>query len=957
MKDALIFLLTGLGVGSIYSAMALGLVVTYKGTGVINFAAGAMGAWSAYVFSDLHSGGVLVFPVIGIPGSVHLFASGLGTVWSILLAVCYGAVLGLIVYLVVFRPIRRAPVLAKVVASIGVMLAMQALIVERFGDQPRVINPILPASAVRISDVGIPVDVFWLAGIVVVVTVVVAVWFRTSRTGLGMRAAADSEFTASLAGFSPNLLGIIAWAGASAIIGFLVILATPIAGLNATGYTLYVVPALACALVGRLKAVGPAVVAGLVLGMIDAEITFLSTKPWWPAWASSAVSDAIPFLAIVVILFLLGKRLPTREDAVASRLPRVPRPRIRPGVIVVLLAAAMTALVLTSGTIRFGLIITMAMAVVALSIVVLTGLLGQISLAQAAFAGIGGFALSKFSVSLGIGFPWAPLLAAVVAAVIGVIAGLPALRIRGIQLAVVTIAMALAFEQVVFSNPSFNGDNGNPVTEPRLFGLDLSIRSGSDIARLPFGILCLVVVLLTSLAVTNLMRSGTGRRFLAVRSNERASAAAGVGVTATKLIGFGLSAFLAGLGGTLIAYSYGSVSVESFTTLVGISWLVFVYLGGISSVGGGLTASAGVTLGIIYVIINRLITTSNEAYLLVSSVGLILTVIFNPEGLAGRQRAILAKTRFGRRAAPAAVAVPTTAETPADAGAALAPASAEQPAPERSGELVVSDLQVRYGGLVAVDEVSLKVASGQIVGLIGANGAGKTTFIDAVSGFTAYRGRVGLSGVALDVRGPHERARAGLARTWQSSELFEDLSVLENVQVAGEDGSVGAALRDCVWPRASGGGQGALSWLDWFGLREVAAMFPSELSLGQRKLVNLARALARTPKIVLADEPAAGLSTTETAALGEALQRIVASYDVGVLLVDHDVGLVTEVCDYIYVLSFGKLIAEGTPAQVRSDPGVIASYLGSEFRTNEELASDMGSAEGQSELVQGGRKD
>ncbi len=936
MKDGLIFLLTGFGVGSIFAALGLGLVVTYKGTGVVNFAAGAMGAWSAYVYNALHTSGNLTFPVIGIPGSIHLFGSGLGTLPAVLIAGLYGAVLGLVIYLLVIRPIRNAPVLAKVVASVGVMLAMQALIVERFGNSPQVINPILPSSVVQVGTLGITEQVFWLAGIVVVVTVALTVWFRSTRTGLGMRAAADSDLTASLAGFSPNLLGSIAWAGASAVIGFLIVLASPVAGLNVTSYTLYVVPALACALVGRLTAIGPTVIAGFVLGMIDAEITFLSSKAWWPSWASTSVSDAVPFLAIVITLFMLGKRLPTRDDAASDRLPRVPRPRLRPGVVVVLVAAAVAALAATGGTIRFGLIVTFAMGLVALSIVVLTGLLGQVSLAQAAFAGIGGFALSKFTSEVGIGFPWAPLLAALVAAIIGVIAGFPALRIRGIRLAVVTIAMAFAFEEVLFSNPAFSG-SGNPVVEPRLFGLNLSIRAGSDIARLPFGLLCLVVVVLASLGVTNLMRSGTGRRFLAVRSNERASAAAGVGVTATKLVGFGLSAFLAGLGGTLIAYSYGSVSVESFTTLVGISWLVFVYLGGITSVGGGLTSATYVTLGIVYVIVNRFLTSSNEAYLLVSAVGLILSVIFNPEGLAGRWRSMLVKTRFGRPAAVTPVPPAAIAALGAPDGPWVAPGETEADGPERSAKLEVTGLSVRYGGLVAVDGVTLRIESGQIVGLIGANGAGKTTFIDAVSGFTPYQGIVSLSGRPLDALGPHRRTRAGLARTWQSAELFEDLSVFENVQVACEDGSFRGVLRDCMWPKASGSEELAARWLQWFDLGSVASRFPSELSLGQRKLVNLARALARTPRILLADEPAAGLSTAETAVLGRALQRIVASYDVGVLLVDHDVGLVTEVCDYIYVLSFGALIAQGTPTEVRSDPNVIASYLGEEFRAADQL--------------------
>lgn len=947
MKDALIFLLTGFGAGSVFSALAMGIVLTYKSTGVINFAAGAMGAWSAYVYSDLHSEGRLTFPVIGIPGSVQLFGSGLGVVPSILIAGLVGGVLGLIVYLLVFRPLRTAPVLAKVVASVGVMLATQALIVERFGSSSKAIDPILPASDVQLGHLGITQQVFWLAGIVLVVTAGLALWFRTTRMGVGMRALADSEFKASLAGFSPNVLGGVAWAATSAIIAFLVILAVPVTGLDATNYTLYIIPALACALVGRLKAIGPAVVAGLVLGMIDAEITYLSTKSWWPAWANTSVSDAIPFVAIVVTLFLVGNSLPVRGEIAAHRLPRVPRPSIRPVVILIMFGLGVVALAATGGTIRFGLIVSLSVAVALLSFVLLTGLLGQISLAQAAFAGIGGFALSKLSVEVGIGFPWAPLLAAIIAALIGVIGGLPALRIRGVQLAVVTIAMAFAVEQVLFSNKFFNGVSGNPVVEPKLFGFNLSVRAGTDIARLPFGILCLVVFCLAAIGVTNVMRSGTGRRFLAIRSNEQASASVGIGVTATKLIGFGMSAFLAGLGGTLVAYSYGSVSVSSFTTLAGISWLVYIYLGGITTVGGALVAATFVPLGITYVIINRFIAASNEAYLLISAIGLILATIFNPEGIAGRWRSTLenvslirdfeAVWKRGRRAVVRVGDVPAI-RTEEDEASKLGVGARKSDV--READLVVSDLSVRYGGLVAVDDFTFHVESGKIVGLIGANGAGKTTVIDAVSGFVPSEGGVCLSGRSLDGAPPHARARMGLVRTWQSAELFEDLTVLENVQVAGEDDHLFGFLRDFVWPKGSGAGESGLGWLRWLGLEEVAGRFPSELSLGQRKLVNLARAVARDPKIILADEPAAGLSTTEALTLGSALRSIVDSHDIGVLLVDHDVGLVTQVCDYIYVLSFGQLIAEGTPDEVRADPKVIESYLGTEFRVADRLETD-----------------
>jgi ABC-type branched-subunit amino acid transport system ATPase component/ABC-type branched-subunit amino acid transport system permease subunit len=932
MTNAGVFLLAGLGVGAVYAVLGLGLVFTYKGTGVINFAAGVMGAWSAYVYSELTSTGRLVLPVIGIPGAIHI-GSPLGAVPATIIAGLYGVVLGLIIHVLVFRPLRHAPVLAKVVASVGVMLAIQSLVVERFGANPRVINPILASSSMRVAGIGLPEQTFWLAGIVVVVSLAMGLWFKYARTGLAMRAAAENELTTSLARFSPDSLAALSWAVASGVVGFLIVLAVPITGLNDESFTLYIVPALACALVGRLTFIGPTVLAGFLLGMINSEVTYLDTKPWWPTSLGSSTFYAVPFIAIVVVLFFAGKSLPSRDTTVTDRLPRVPRPRWRPRVVAVLVGAGALLLTVTGGQYRFGLITTMIMATIALSIVLLTGLLGQVSLAQAAFAGIGGFAVSKLSISAGIGFPWAPLIAAVIAALAGLIAGLPALRIRGAQLAVVTISMALACEQVLFNNQALNGVSGNPVPAPRLPGLNLSIRGGQNIARLPFALMCLVVLTLTCMAVANLTRSGTGRRFLAVRSNERASASIGVSVTSTKLIGFTMSAFLAGLGGTLLAYSHGSVSVDSFTTLVGVAWLVYAYLGGITSVGGALTAALFVTLGIVYVIVGRFVSSSNNAYLLISALGLIVTVIFNPEGISGALRRQLQALKRQRRGPAAEEADTQHAGTRVHQAKAAAALVDDLGSARANSVLEVTNLHVAYGGVVAVRDVSVRAESGKIVGLIGANGAGKTTIIDAISGFTAYRGSITLGGARLDGIPPHRRTEKGLARTWQSSELFADLTVLENVKVACETGGVTSALFDCVHPGRNRSDDRSRQCLAAVGLAEASDRFPSELSLGQQKLLNVARALGRNPQFLLLDEPAAGLSTGDTRDLGQFIRDMVEANRIGILLVEHDVGLVTRICDYIYVIDFGVLIAEGTPEEIRSNPAVIKAYLGSGFET------------------------
>jgi len=242
--------------------------------------------------------------------------------------------------------------------------------------------------------------------------------------------------------------------------------------------------------------------------------------------------------------------------------------------------------------------------------------------------------------------------------------------------------------------------------------------------------------------------------------------------------------------------------------------------------------------------------------------------------------------------------------------------------------LTVRELVVNFGGLRAVDDVALDVPAGSISGLIGPNGAGKTTTIDALCGFVPYaEGTITLAGRPIDALRPHQRAKAGLVRTFQSDELFDDLTVRENLVVAATPGRWWSPVVDALMPRRSLRDVDVDHALDVVGMRDRADALPTELSHGQRRLVGIARAVAARPRVLLLDEPAAGLDPAETAALGAVLRELAAA-GTGLLLVDHDMTLVLDVCEQLTVLDLGRVIAQGAAGAVRTDPAVIAAYLG-----------------------------
>ena len=632
----------GLGTGAVYAALGLGLVLEHRASGVVNFAQGAMAAYATFVFVELRATGDLVLPLVGLPARFHL--AGQPPLWACLaVASTVAAALGLAVHALVFRPLRSAPVLARVVASVGLLVALQAVIVLRFGSGNRPVAPVLPAEPLRLGGVVVPRDRLLLAAAVVASAAVLWALYRFTRFGLASRAVADDPTTAALLGQSPGRLSAANWVLASVLGGLAGILVAPITALNAATYTLLVVPALAAALVGRLRSFVVTTIAALALGVAQSELVEVQSRfDWVPR---VGLREGLPLLVIVAAMAFAGRSVPERAEAVEVPLPAARRPgpvAVRAAVLFCATAAALFAL---GPDLRLGLVTSLVGAVVCLSLVVLSGWGGQISLAQMAFAGVAGFALSKLGHGLAGAFPIGPLLAAALAAVVGAVVAFPALRVRGVDLAVVTLAGAVAVEELVFRNPGLTGGfAGSRVPSPSLLGLDLGIAAGGDYPSPVFGLVALVVVAAFSLALVAVRRGRAGRRLLAVRANERAAAAAGIDVARAKTAAFVASAFMAGVGGALLGYSQGQLSYGSFGVFVSLAFLAVAYVGGIATVSGALAGGALVGGGIVFTAVDR-VAGWGRYQPLVAGLGLVVAAVLCPDGLVGVGRLVLARRR------------------------------------------------------------------------------------------------------------------------------------------------------------------------------------------------------------------------------------------------------------------------------------------------------------------------
>lgn len=634
-------------------------MLTWRTSRVVNFAHAAMGTYVAYATFEFRDSGDLVLPVLGLPARVHLLPTPTLAA-SLVFALLLSSALGLAVYWLVFRPLRGANALVRVVASLGLYLYLQEITRLRFptaGSTAVTRYPVLPESTVRVFGTGVSANRLILAGLVVVTTVALTVVFHRTRFGLATRAAADNEKGAVLLGISPDRVGALNWVIASVLAGFAVILIEPIAGLDPAATSLLVVPALAAALLGGLSSFALTAAAGLAIGMVQSLILGYAVRPettWIPEWVPvTGLQQAVPVVAVLAVLAWRGDPLPTRATLVEQPLPYSPEPR-RVGLwITVLAGAAVAGLYGLEAQHRQALIVSLTASLLALSIVVITGYVGQISLAQMAFAGVAGFTAIEVADN-GVPFPLAVAIAVAVATAVGVAVGIPALRVRGMSLAVATMATAVAIEQLVLGSSALSGGvGGRSAPRPYLFGLDVGLTApGADNFRPAYGLVVLAGLTASCWIVANLRRNRTGLRWLAVRANERAAAAAGIDVARTKLGAFALSSALAGLAGCFMAFGTTTLSTTSFLVIGAVVALAMTYLAGISGITGAVLAGLLAQAGIVTSLASGGGESPDSIY---ATSGLLLVVmaLVAPDGLTGLvRRAMQAATHRAGRTTP-----------------------------------------------------------------------------------------------------------------------------------------------------------------------------------------------------------------------------------------------------------------------------------------------------------------
>ena len=921
-------LFNGAITGMVFGLVAMGIVLVYRSTRVINFAVANLGFIGAGLFALL----VLQYSV------PFWLAAAIG----LLVGVLYGA----IVELAVIRRLFDAPRVIVLVATIGIAqlsLAILSAYPEIDGAGVR-----FPVPIKAVHDVaGVRVLGPQLTILIVVPLVALGLGWLLNRTALGkaVKASAENPDLARLFGISPKAVSTAVWALAGGLATLSLALLAGQAGSaqnldNLGPNTL--VRALAAAVIAGMVSFPRAFFAGIAIGIAQSLITFnFLDQP--------GLMDFLVFIAVAVAVYWQSRqgRGETQTFAFGAKAQPVPerlrqiwwlRQIDRIGLVLLGIIGVVLPLIVTQPSRHLLYTSILAFAICALSLTVLTGWAGQLSLGQMAFAGVGALLTASLMRGVTIDLGWhdthvwsvafkplkfgpAMLLASLITAGLAALIGAGALRVRGLYLAVVTFAFALAASQYLYHRPILSGgfSASVPLRRTDFFGIDIVSQR-----NFYYLVLCLLAVVVV--VVARLRASGIGRTTIGVRDNPDTAAAYTVATSRTKLRAFALAGGIAAMGGALLAANVQNVPNDRFFTVTDSLLLVsMVVIGGLGSV-------AGAVLGAVWVIGLPSFFPGNDLVpLLTSSIGLLVLLLYFPGGLVqigySARRAIIewAERRMGPAPSKQRHSVPTRQ---AEARPAL---------PDGVPALRTQEVRVHFGGNVAVDRVSIVVGDGEVVGLIGTNGAGKSTLMNAIGGFVPSSGAVELLGKSITRRSTAARARLGLGRSFQAATLFPELTVRDTVLVALEGrkrtGMLSTALFSPVAIRRERARRSeAAELIDFLGLGRYADSYIGDLSTGTRRIVELAGLLALDARVLCLDEPTAGVAQRETEAFGPLILELRRELGASILVIEHDMPLIMSISDRVYCLEAGAVIAEGTPANVRTDPAVIASYLGTDPR-------------------------
>ena len=953
-------LVIGLVTGLTYAAFAAGFVLIYRSTGVLNFAHGEVGAF-----------GVALFVLL-------LAQYGLNWWLSFVLALAACAAMGMAIELIVIRRLFASPRLVVLIATIGVgqIVAFAKI------SLPAVVTPgpiPSPFQATWTPTDHIRVQARELVVLVVVPVLIAALaWFiARTRFGLAVRASASNPDTARVYGTSPRRTSTIVWTIAGAFAASTAIFLAPLQGINSAraGTAALAEPlllrVLVVSLLARMRSLPLTLAGGVVVGVAEQLIRNNVDS------ANRSVVDAYLFLAVLVVVLVVVRSSGRQESwSLAPRVKAVPsrleslwwvRRLNAMGFVVLFGFFVVLGLTLSTNSSLFIWSSILLFAMVVLSMTVLTGWAGQLSLGQYAFVGLGGLTVLGLTqgndipvpfdlFDLSLELPWALAMAAATAVgvVAAVIVGLPALRVRGLFLAVTTLAFAVASATWLFLQDFFTGGTTfpRPAEKPVL---DIGpIHIDFEASRKNYYFLCLVSLAVVAAVVARLRRTGIGRSWIAVRDNEEMAAASTVSPPRMKLTAFGVAGGIAAYSGGLLVTLVPSLQPDTmFRASESIVVVATAIIGGLGTVAGPILGALWIR-GIPQLIPDEL---DDLVRLVTSNLGLLVLLMYFPGGLLQILYSIRDKLleRADRKLAEREAAAASGDPDAGEAAAAPQPSRPPSPVAARAAAAVdatgpalqTQDISVRFGGNTAVDGVSVHVGHGELVGLIGTNGAGKSTLLNAISGFVPSQGRVFVLGDDVTARRAPARHARGLGRGFQGALVYPSLTVRESLMVALEARSRSRLVSSMTALPPSPAQERtkraeADEIIDFMGLKRYADHFVATLSTGTRRIVELSSLLAVDARVLLLDEPTGGVAQREAEAFGPLIKQIQSELDAAVIVIEHDMPLVMGISDRVYCLEAGAVIAEGPPEQVRSDPLVIASYLG----TSEQAIGRSGPAGG-----------